>query len=134
MKRWFYDEPSFAISNWATIRAAAIAAGVTLVSSKLRIQGETEAAGKVAAVIKPGYVAGDHIGYNNPTDYHQIDLIRAQIHSKLVSDNQARIKAGEAPQPIPSTERLQEMAQTYFDQLIEAAQEEATTPADPEGG
>lgn len=117
MARWFYDAPKYAITNYQAIRAAAVAAGVTIVESRYRLNGETEAPGKPAATIDPNYAPNPRQGFSNTATYGALDQIRKSIHSKLVAENQARVEAGQPEVPMPSTEALEQMAQEEYDRI-----------------
>lgn len=117
MARWFYNVPKYAITNYQAIRAAAVAAGVTIVESRYRLDGETEAPGKPAATIDPNYVPNPRQGFSNTATYGALDQIRKSIHSKLVAENQARVEAGQPEVPMPSTEALERLAQIEYDRI-----------------
>lgn len=124
-KRWFLTAPAYAITNYAAVRSAAIAAGVTLVDIGWKMDGEVEAAGKPALTLDPSYTPGQYNGVSfAPTRWGQIEMARKLLQQKYQRDIQTAVENGTTPIPVmPTTEELWNEAKALFD----------APPTSPEG-
>lgn len=118
LKRWFLNAPTWAITNFDAIRTAAIAAKVTLVNASLKLDQETEAAGKPAEVLDPKYVANVLKPAKLAPTYSEIAEVRNRLQSFYAAQNQARVAAGQAPEPMPTSAALEAQARQIVQDTI----------------
>lgn len=118
LKRWFLNAPTWAITNFDAIRTAAIAAKVTLVDVSLKLDQETEAAGKPAEVLDPKYVANVLKPAKLGATYSEIAEVRNRLQSFYAAQNQARVAAGQVPDPMPTSADLEAQARLIIQDAI----------------
>lgn len=117
-KRWFLPAPTFAITNFEAIRAAAIAAKVTLVDESLKLDDETAAAGMPAVEIDPAYAANVYKSTALAPTYAEVSEVRNRIESHLAFQNQLRVEAGNAAIPLPTSAEIEKLARDLINDKI----------------
>lgn len=117
-KRWFLPAPTFAITNFEAIRAAAIAAKVTLVDESLKLDDETAAAGMPAVELDPAYAANVYKSTALAPTYAEVSEVRNRIESHLAFQNQLRVEAGNAAIPLPTSAEIEKLARDLINDKI----------------